>query len=82
VKNIEVLGIGCPSCKKTEKLIRKTLDFYKMKEGEDFVLNQITDPSEIASKGILATPGVCVDGKVVSTGKIPKVPEIEKWFEI
>jgi len=80
LKNVEVLGVGCPSCKKTEKLIRKIFDHNGWKEGENYTLTKVQDISEISSRGILSTPGVIIDGTIVSTGKIPKVPEIESWM--
>lgn len=80
MKAIEVLGIGCPKCKKTEKLIRIELDNSGLVEGSDYTLTKITDPSEIASKGVLATPGVVLDGKVVSKGKVPSKGDIRTFL--
>jgi small redox-active disulfide protein 2 len=81
MKKIEVLGIGCPNCKKTEKIIRRTVEGMGWSEGVDFTIRKITNPAEIADRGVLATPGVSIDGVVVSKGKIPKPKVVQSWFE-
>ena len=81
MKKIEILGVGCARCEKTEQVIRRTLQEMNQTEGSDFTLTKIKDPVEIASRGVLMTPGIVIDGKVVSSGKIPNQKEITKWFE-
>ncbi len=81
MKKIEVLGPGCPNCKKTADIIRKVIEDRGWIEGEQFELVKVTDLNAIAAKGILATPGVVVDGVVVSRGKIPKKKIIESWLD-
>ena len=81
MKTIEILGPGCANCKKTEEAVRKALTDIGWKEGQDFTLTKVQNMADIAARGILMTPGVIVDGKVVSTGKVPKVGEIISWVE-
>ena len=80
MKKIEVLGVGCPSCIKTEKLIRIHLAEKGWVEGLDYQIEKVTNPNEIAARGVLATPGVALDGKVILRGKIPSRSEIQSWF--
>ncbi len=80
MKKIEVLGIGCPNCKKTEAIIRKVLDKKGWKEGTEFSIEKVTDPSDIAARGVLATPGVVIDGEIISRGKVPSASTVEGWF--
>jgi small redox-active disulfide protein 2 len=80
MKKIEVLGVGCPSCKKTEALIRQVAEKIGWQDGQDYELTKITAPNDIAARGILATPGVTIDGKVVHSGKIPSKGKIERWL--
>ncbi|MCB2213615.1 thioredoxin family protein [bacterium] len=80
MKKIEVLGVGCPNCKKTEALIRQVTDKLGWQDGADFELTKVTSPNDIASYGILATPGVVIDGKVVHSGKVPSKGMIERWL--
>lgn len=81
MKKIEVLGVGCPNCKKTEALIRKAVEKKGWQEGSDFELTKVTSPNDIAARGILATPGVAIDGNIVHSGKVPSRSMIEGWFE-
>ncbi|MFC2170613.1 thioredoxin family protein [Calditrichota bacterium] len=80
MKKIEVLGVGCPSCRKTEAIVRKVVEKKGWKDGEDYLIEKITNINEIAARGVLATPGVAVDGVVKSTGKIPSPSMIEDWL--
>ena len=81
MKKIEILGVGCPKCKKTEEQIRQSLNGLGMVENRDFTIEKITQPAEIAARGVMMTPGVIVDGTVVSTGKVPKSGDIISWIE-
>ncbi len=76
---IEILGIGCPRCEKTESVIRKAVENLGWKEEEDYKTFKIKDPAVIASRGVLMTPGVAADGKVVSSGKIPAESTVLSW---
>ncbi|MCB2200812.1 thioredoxin family protein [bacterium] len=80
MKKIEVLGIGCPNCKKTEAIIRQVVEKKGWTEGQEYVIEKVTNPSDIAARGILATPGVVVDGVVKHSGKIPSQSMIEGWI--
>jgi small redox-active disulfide protein 2 len=81
MKKIEILGIGCPNCKKAEEEVRKALTGLGWKEGQDFTLTKVQDMAQIAARGVLMTPGVVIDGKVVSTGRVPKAGDIISWIE-
>lgn len=80
MRKIEVLGVGCPNCMKTEKIIRRVVEKRGWKEGNDYVIEKITNPSDIAARGILATPGVAVDGEIKFSGKIPSQSMIDGWL--
>jgi small redox-active disulfide protein 2 len=73
---IKVLGPGCPRC---EEVFKRTIDVL-------VVLNipadvqKVTDLKMIAEFGVFATPGLVINGKVVSSGKIPSREEIEAWI--
>lgn len=73
---IEILGPGCPKCKKLEENARKALEDTVMEA--DIV--KITDINKILEYGIMLTPGIVIDGKVKSYGKIASVEEIKKWL--
>lgn len=73
---IEILGPGCTRCRATEENVRKALAELKQ-EGE---VEHITDPREFARRGVLLTPGVIIEGKVMCSGRVPEVNEIKKWL--
>ncbi len=76
MKNIKVLGPGCANCRTTAKLIEEVAKEY----GEDIQLEKVEAIKDIVSFGILSTPGVIVDGKIVHSGGIPPKDKIKQWF--
>ncbi|WP_283744979.1 thioredoxin family protein [Sideroxydans sp. CL21] len=76
MKNIKVLGTGCANCKTTLKLIE---DAAKAK-GVTVELEKIEDLQSIMSYGVMSTPGVVVDGKVVHAGGVPSRDKIAGWL--
>ncbi len=69
---IKVLGPGCANCKKLEAVARKAVDGLSI-EAE---VIKVTDYSEIMKYPILSTPGLVVNEKLVSSGRIPSEAEI------
>ena len=76
MKNIKVLGTGCANCKATLKLIE---DVAKAK-GVEIQLEKVEDIAAIVGYGVLSTPGVVVDGKVVHSGGLPSRDKILSWL--
>ena len=76
MKNIKVLGPGCANCKTVAKLIAAVAE----EKGIAIELEKVEEIREIMSFGILATPGVVVDGQVVHSGGIPSRQQIEQWL--
>jgi len=64
---IQVLGTGCPKCKKLADMAEKVA----RELGLDYEVEKVTDINKIISFGVMATPALAVDGKVVITGKVP-----------
>jgi small redox-active disulfide protein 2 len=71
--NIKVLGPGCMNCK---TLANRALEAVQQL-GIDASVEKVDDIKEIASYGILRTPGLVIDEQVVSYGMVPKVEEIK-----
>ena len=76
MKNIKVLGPGYANCKTVAKLIAAVAE----EKGIAIELEKVEEIREIMSFGILATPGVVVDGQVVHSGGIPSRDKIEQWL--
>ncbi|MDP2026910.1 thioredoxin family protein [Sulfuriferula sp.] len=76
MKNIKVLGTGCANCKATLKLIE---DAVRAK-GTEIQLEKIEDIAQILGYGVMFTPGVVIDGKVVHAGGVPSRSAVESWL--
>ena len=76
--NIKILGSGCTNCKRLEQLTRKVAGDL----GLDAEFEKVTDMTEIMKYPILSTPGLVIDEKVVSSGRIPTEAEIAGWLKI
>ena len=76
VSNVKVLGVGCANCKATVKLI----EAVAMAKGTPVTVEKVEDMKDIMTYGILSTPGVVIDGKVVHAGGIPARAKVESWF--
>ncbi len=76
MKNIKVLGTGCANCKTTLKLIE---DAAKEK-GVAVELEKVEDIQAIMGYGVMSTPGVVVDGRVVHAGGVPGRDKIAGWL--
>lgn len=76
MKKIEVLGPGCNNCVRLEKNTRDAI----AATGIDAEVTKVTDYAGIMAYGIMSTPGLVIDGKVVSYGRIPSVDDIAAWL--
>ena len=74
--NIKVLGSGCTNCINLEKLCREVAAENSI-EAE---IEKVTDFKEIMSYGILSTPGLVLNDKVVSSGKLPTKSTLAHWL--
>ena len=76
MKTIEVLGPGCNNCKRLEANAREAVEIA----GVEAEIIKVTDYAEIAAHGVLSTPGLVIDGKLVSAGRIPSAGDIAAWL--
>ena len=76
MKKIEVLGPGCYNCHLLEEAAKEAVAMA----GIEAEVVKITDYPTIARYGILRTPGFVIDGKVVSSGRIPSAGDIAAWL--
>lgn len=74
---IKVLGSGCANCKRLEAVARKVVDDL----GVQAEIVKVTDYAEIMKYPILSTPGLVVNEKLVSAGRIPGETEIAAWLK-
>lgn len=76
MKIVKVLGSGCKTCVTTAKLIEEKATAL----GVAVQVEKVTDIGAIMGYGVMSTPGVVVDEKVVHAGGIPKPEAIAKWL--
>ncbi len=76
MKTIKVLGTGCANCQNTLKLIESVAQA----KGVEVKLEKIEDLKQIMSYGVMSTPGVVIEGKVVHAGGVPARTKIESWL--
>ena len=76
MSSVIVLGKGCANCRATARLITEVAEA----RGKTIELEKVEDFQEIARYGILSTPGVVIDGKVMHAGGIPPRDKVESWF--
>jgi small redox-active disulfide protein 2 len=74
---IKVLGPGCANCKRLYQEAERAVS----QSGVAATLTKVEEMEAIASYGILRTPGLVIDGKVVASGRIPLTPEIVSMIE-
>ncbi len=74
--SIEILGSGCANCKRLEA---NAVDAITM-AGASAQVVKVTDYREIATRGILSTPGLVIDGVLRSYGRVPSAGEIARWL--
>jgi small redox-active disulfide protein 2 len=76
VKKIEVLGPGCANCVRLAANAKEAADMA----GVEADIVKVTDYAQIAAYGVMSTPGLVIDGKLVSYGRIPSAGDIALWL--
>ncbi len=76
MKHVKILGTGCANCQNTSKLVE---DVARAK-GVEIRLEKVEDLKAIAAHGVMSTPGVVIDGRVVHAGGVPARSKVEGWF--
>lgn len=76
MKVIEVLGPGCNNCRRLEAVAREAVAMT----GIDAEVRKVTDYADIAARGVMNTPGLIIDGRIVSTGRVPAAGDIAAWL--
>mgnify|MGYP000992925931 CR=1 FL=1 len=74
MKKIQILGTGCPKCKK----LAENAESAAKALGLEFDIEKVTDIGEIMTFGVMVTPALAVDGQVKVVGKVPSPEEIQR----
>lgn len=73
---VKILGSGCANCKKLEAVAREAASKANLQP--EFI--KVTDMMEIMAYDLLSTPALVINDKVVSSGRIPTVAEVQQWL--
>lgn len=77
MKTVKVYGPGCKRCDATEAMIKDAA----ARLGIDVAIEKVTDAKSIAMAGVISTPGIAVDGKLVHAGGLPDVAKLDGWLQ-
>jgi small redox-active disulfide protein 2 len=73
---IEVLGPGCQNCQRLEANAREAIAMA----GVEADVRHVTEPRDIVARGVIQTPGLIIDGQLVSYGRVPPADDIAVWL--
>jgi small redox-active disulfide protein 2 len=76
VKQIKILGTGCPKCEKLAELVKRVAEA----SGIEFNLEKVTNIDEIMKYRVMMTPALVVDGIIKVVGKVPSEEDIKKML--
>jgi len=76
MKKIQILGTGCPKCKK----LAENAEAAARALGIEYEIEKVIDINEIMNFGVMMTPALVVDGQVKTVGKVPSSEDIEKMI--
>lgn len=77
MKKIQILGTGCPKCRK----LAENAEIAAKELGIEYQLEKITDINEIMKFGVMITPALAVDGQVKISGKVPSVEQLKEMLK-
>ncbi|MDD5249026.1 MAG: thioredoxin family protein [Rhodocyclaceae bacterium] len=76
MKNVKILGTGCANCRNTFALVAEVA----RARGAEVHIEKVEELQAIMGFGVMSTPGVVIDGKVVHAGGVPARSKVEGWF--
>jgi small redox-active disulfide protein 2 len=77
MKTVTVYGPGCKRCETTETMVKEAA----LRLGIAVEVEKVTDAKSIAMAGVMSTPGISVDGKLVHVGGLPDAAKLDGWLQ-
>lgn len=75
--NVKILGPGCKRCVATADMVSTEA----ARQNIPIAIEKVTDYAAIAGFGVMSTPGIVIDGKVVHAGGLPKADDVALWLK-
>ncbi|MBT53109.1 MAG: thioredoxin family protein [Mameliella sp.] len=76
MKTVKVFGPGCKRCEATEALVKQVASDL----GIAVEIEKVSDPKSMAMAGVMSTPAVSVDGRMVHSGGLPEAAHLKQWL--
>ncbi len=76
MKSVKVYGPGCARCETTAQMVRDAAAALNI----EVEVEKVTDAKSIAMAGVMSTPGVSIDGKLVHAGGLPDAAKLNDWL--
>ncbi len=77
MKKIQILGTGCPKCKKLAEFVEQTAQEL----GIEYEIEKVTKINDIMKFGVMVTPALVIDGEVKAVGKAPSIEEMKNMLK-
>lgn len=77
MKTVKIYGPGCKRCDATETMVKDSAS----RLGVEVEVVKVTDAKSIAMAGVISTPGISVDGKLVHAGGLPDAVKLDGWLQ-
>ena len=77
MKQVKVLGTGCARCANVTELVKRVAAAH----GVEIDLEKVEDMARIAGYGVMSTPAIVIDGKVVHAGGVPDSQKVAAWLQ-
>jgi small redox-active disulfide protein 2 len=74
MKKIQILGTGCPKCKK----LAENAEAAAKELGIEYQIEKVTNINNIMTFGVMVTPALVVDGKLIVAGKVPAIEQLKE----
>lgn len=74
MKNVKILGTGCPKCKQTTAIVEKAVNELGL---TDVSIEKVEDIMKIMEYNVMSTPAVVIDGEIKVKGRVPSVSELK-----
>lgn len=79
---IKVLGPGCTNCERVERHAAQAVERWQADHPDvEVTIEKVTDTEQFLDYGLLSTPGLVIDDRLVSSGRIPAPAQIRTWLE-
>lgn len=75
MKEIKILGTGCPKCKQTTSAVEKAVRELGL---TDVTIEKIEDIIKIMKYDVMSTPAIVIDGEIIMKGRVPSVSELKE----